>query len=75
MGWRVITSVYRQHRGRLYWAGVSLQRPQIIRAGLEDHFMGKLSGISRAVTAATPTTLTLTRTSTKTDDPARHRRL
>ncbi len=37
--------------------------------------MGKLSGILWAVTAATPTTLTLTRTSTKPDDPARHRRL
>ncbi len=39
---------------------------RFIRAGLEDHFMGKLTASLWAVTAVTPTTLTLTRTSTKT---------
>ncbi len=35
-----LRSVYRQHRGRLYWAGYLYNDRQIIRAGLEDHFMG-----------------------------------
>ena len=29
---------------------------QVLRAGLEDHFMGKLTGIPMAATPATPTT-------------------
>ena len=39
---------------------------QITRAGLEDHFMGKLHGIPWAATPATPTTPTPIRTTSRT---------
>ena len=49
-------AVPRQHRRRLHRPEYLYDARQVLRAGLEDHFMGKLTGIPMGCDAATPTT-------------------